>query len=126
VSEVRRRRLWVALAAAATVVSAGMLLRFPPAVYSFYPRCPVHEYLHLQCPGCGSTRALAALLHGHVAEALHFNALFAVLLPFLAGYAAVCGYRAWKAVAFRWPQPPRMAVYGVLVVAVVFMVARNL
>ena len=124
--EVQRRRLWAALAVGAAAGCAAILLRFPPTAYSFYPRCPIHEYLHLQCPGCGATRALAALLHGRVAEAMHFNALFVVLLPVLAGYAAVCCYRAWKTVEFRWPQPPRMAVYGVLVVAVVFMVARNL
>ena len=123
--EVQQRRVWVALAAGAAVAGAAVLLRFPPAVYSFYPRCPIHEYLHLQCPGCGSTRALAALLHGHVAEALHLNALFVMLLPFLAGYAAVCCYRAWNAAEFRWPQPPKMAMYGVLVVAIVFTVERN-
>jgi len=121
-----RRKLWAALTTGVATVGVVVLLRFPPTVYNFYPQCPIHEYLHLQCPGCGATRALAALLHGHVAEALHFNALLVVLLPFLAGYAAVFCYRAWRGVDFRWPQPPRMAVYGVLAVAVMFTVVRNL
>jgi Protein of unknown function (DUF2752) len=126
VREAWRSRLWAALVVGAAAACAAILLRFPPTVYSFYPQCPIHEYLHLQCPGCGATRALAALLQGRVAEALHFNALFVVLLPVFAGYAAVCCYRMWRAVEFRWPQPPRIAMYGVLVMAVVFTVARNL
>ena len=44
--------------------AATLLLRFPPAQYSFYPRCPVHQLLHLQCPGCGATRAIADILRG--------------------------------------------------------------
>jgi len=126
VKSTRQRRLWTALAVGAAVAGAAMLLLFPPTVYNFYPQCPIHEYLHLQCPGCGATRALAALLHGHVAEALHFNALFVMLLPFFAGYVAVCCYRVWRAVEFRWPQPPKVAMYGALAVAVVFTVARSL
>jgi len=32
------------------------------------------------CPGCGATRAIAELLHGHVAAALHFNAAVTLLI----------------------------------------------
>ena len=50
---------------------------------SFYPRCPIFFWLHLSCPGCGGTRALAALLHGRLKEAMHWNAMMVVffLLP---------------------------------------------
>jgi hypothetical protein len=106
--------------------AAALLLHFPPEQYSFYPRCPVHEYLHLQCPGCGATRASAALLHGHLAEALHLNALFVAMLPLLVGYTALCCYRAWQADAFQWPQPPRWSVQTALALAAIFTIARNL
>lgn len=36
--------------------------------------CLWRHLFHLHaCPGCGSTRALAALFHGHFAQALAFN-----------------------------------------------------
>jgi hypothetical protein len=82
------RALRAAAPPVVAALGAGVLLRFPPALSRFYPRCPVYEIFHLQCPGCGATRALAALLHGRFAEALHLNALFTLLLPFAVAYCA--------------------------------------
>ena len=36
-------------------------------------RCPFATMTHMPCPGCGSTRAVLALLHLHFGEALRFN-----------------------------------------------------
>lgn len=103
-----------------------ILLRFPPTQYSFYPQCPIFEYLHLECPGCGTTRALAALLHGRLAEAFHFNALVVLWLPVAAAYAILCYYRFLQRRPLRWPQTPPIATYFACVVAVLFTIVRNL
>jgi hypothetical protein len=110
------------------VVAAAIaiLLRFPPAPYGFYPNCPIHQYLHILCPGCGTTRALAALLQGNIIQALHLNALTTLLTPVALFYAAA-GYRQ---ILTRRPlhlsQPQRVATYATLAAAAVFTVARNL
>ena len=107
----------------------ALLRRFPPDQYRFYPRCPVFTYLHLQCPGCGTTRALAALLHGHLHQALQQNALTTLLLPFALFYAALVYYRSLRASAshrMRWPQLPTPALYTLLAITAVFTLARNL
>jgi hypothetical protein len=123
----RRSNATIAAACLSAAAGAGaLLLRFPPTQYGFYPQCPVYRYLHVLCPGCGSTRALAALLRGHIVEAIRFNAFFVALLPFLVGFAALCCYRAMSEEAFRWPEPPRNAVGMALAAAVIFTVARNL
>jgi hypothetical protein len=111
---------------AVVTLAATVLLRYPPAQNSFYPQCPVHEYLHLQCPGCGATRALAALLGGHLVEAIHFNALVTLLLPFAATYGILCYHRFVQRRPARWPQPPRIVTYVSLIVATAFTVIRNL
>jgi hypothetical protein len=104
-----------------------VLYRFPPERYSFYPLCPIHEYLHLLCPGCGATRALSALLHGDLTAALHFNALaILIVLPLAALYAAICFKRALRDGPFRYPAVPRSATIGLIVLATVFTVYRNL
>jgi len=109
-------------AASITVILAiaTVLLRFPPTQFNFYPQCPIHRYLGLLCPGCGTTRALAALFRGHFAEAMRFNALTTLSLPFLAGWIVL----ARK--PLRWPQPPPAAIYAALFAAALFTVGRNL
>lgn len=126
-----RRRIADGLRAATPLAviafAAAMLLRFPPEQYAqFYPQCPVFSFLHLQCPGCGTTRALAALLHGHINEALSLNALTTLLMPPAAIYTALCYARFLQRLPIRLPQPSRSAIYAALAVAGIFMVVRNI
>src|ERR1700723_451278 len=113
----------IARAAAPLVVlslATAVLLLFPPARFSFYPQCPIHEYLHLQCPGCGGTRALVALLHGHLAQAFHFNALFTLLLPLAAARSILCYIRFLQRKPLRWPQASPLAMHAALAVTAAF------
>jgi len=120
-------RRWIAnLAALFGVMAAYLLLRFPPAESRFYPRCPVFAWLHLLCPGCGGTRALAALLHGRVAEAVHWNAMVVGLFPVAAVFFAISYWRAVRPGTFQWPAVPDSALKLLLVVVGVFTVLRNL
>ena len=120
----RRSAVAHGLLAAALLLCAALLL-YPPARTSFYPACPIHEYLGIDCPGCGATRALAAMLHGQFFEALRLNALFILLLPFALGGAIETYRRALRPGVFRWPQPPPAAVYATLAATLIFTVARN-
>jgi hypothetical protein len=128
-----RKRIADALRTAAppAVIALGILvivvlLRFPPAQYNFYPQCPIHELTHLQCPGCGATRAVAALLRGHLAEAMRLNALVTLLLPFVAAWGIVCYRRVLQRKPIRWAQPPPAVLYAAFTLAAVFTVIRNL
>jgi hypothetical protein len=104
----------------------GVLLRFPPAQFGFYPVCPFHELLGLQCPGCGATRALASLLHGHLAEAMHFNALTTLLAPLALVYGVLCYWDFVRRRAIRPLRLPSSATYAALALAILFTVCRNL
>jgi hypothetical protein len=106
--------------------AAILLLRFPPAQYSFYPQCPFHELLHLQCPGCGATRAIAAILHGDVIDAFNQNALITLLLPLAATYGILGYMRLLQRKSLRWPQPPPAIIYTALTLAAIFTIVRNL
>lgn len=119
----RRNANLVAIAVASAAV---LLYRFPPQRYGFYPACPVHRYLHLLCPGCGSTRALSALLHGRLLEAVQYNPLFVALLPLLAGLAAVAYWKAMARNEVQWPRVPTAVLSAFLAIAAVFTIVRNL
>jgi hypothetical protein len=118
--------LRAAVPPAIIALATFILLRFPPTQHSFYPQCPIYELLHLRCPGCGATRAFAALLHGHVTEAMNRNALITLLLPFAAAYGILCYSRLLQCKPLRLPQPRPGVIYAAITVATVFTVIRNL
>lgn len=52
---------------------AWVLYTYPPAETSFYPVCVFKTVTGYDCPGCGSTRAAHAILHGRFGEAFRLN-----------------------------------------------------
>jgi hypothetical protein len=84
---------WALSATCISAIAAGavILYRFDPATAHFYPHCVFHDLTGLQCPGCGTTRALHHLLHGDVAGAFRLNAMLFLGLPF--GIAATASRR---------------------------------
>lgn len=94
------------LIATAIVIGAVTLYHYPPQQYSFYPRCPFFSLTHQYCPGCGTTRALSELLHGHFSAALHFNALATLLVPFAVVYLAMMYCAALRENRLEWPRLP--------------------
>jgi len=89
--------LWPSVVIAVLAVSAGVVLFwFDPSRSPFYPTCQFHRLTGLQCPGCGSLRALHQLLHGRLAAAFQLNALLVISLPALAWWAARLGIHLWK------------------------------
>lgn len=47
------------------------------------PSCPTNSLLGFPCPGCGSLRAMHALVGGDIATAWDYNAFTTLLLPFV-------------------------------------------
>lgn len=72
----RDQSLAPALAAAvlALLLAARLASHFPLPL----PLCGFRVLTHIPCPGCGATRCLVALSHGHFRQALAFNPLVAV------------------------------------------------
>jgi hypothetical protein len=121
----KRRRFLAHLLLSFALLLCAALLIYPPTRTGFYPTCPIHQFLGIDCPGCGATRALAALLHGRLAEALRLNALFVLLLPAALTGALESYRRAIRRGVFHWPQPPVAALYATLAAAALFTIVRN-
>jgi heme/copper-type cytochrome/quinol oxidase subunit 3 len=107
-------------------LAAATLLLLPPAQYSFYPECPLYNSLHLLCPGCGTTRALSALLRGHLEEALRLNALTTLMLPIVIAYAIRSYRHLLNREPILWPRLPSSILYAVAAIAAIFTIVRNL
>jgi len=118
------------LAAAVIFVAAGFYLwlvySYDPSRVHIIPPCIFHTVTGLYCPGCGSTRAMHALLHGDIVRALGFNLLAVVAMPFIAGAIILSFIRNFTS----WHVPKldlgsRFSLF-VLVLIMVFWVTRNI
>jgi hypothetical protein len=99
-----------------------------PASHALFPRCPVRHYTGWLCPGCGSQRALHALLHGEWFRAWQLHPLLLLSLPYLLLGAILDQLRRPSAQLLRWRQRlyGRRAIYVVLTVILGYWLLRNL
>jgi hypothetical protein len=77
------------------------------------------------CPGCGSTRAMHQILHGHVVAAFMLNPLLLLALPFL-----LFALLRYSVIVMRGgvPRPnamPAAYLYALFVIIVSFWIFRN-
>jgi hypothetical protein len=123
-------RTQIVLATCACAGASLFVYAVDPSRHAVYPQCLLYNATGLYCAGCGATRAVYALLHGRLLDALHDNVLFVAALPLILYVAGAHVLKAWRANA--WPRvdvdPTRIvwragAVFAVLVA---FMVVRNL
>ncbi len=78
-----RRLLVIVLAVALLLVFGSIYYALDPSQSGFFPRCVFHELTGYKCPGCGTQRAVHALLHGDVAAALRYNAILLIAVPWI-------------------------------------------
>jgi Protein of unknown function (DUF2752) len=121
-----RRPWWRWTVALPVAMVALAVFLFDPSHYGFYPRCVLYATTGIYCPGCGATRAVYQLLHGHLVMAMHDNLLLVLALPFF----AIFGLRwlwCWQmgAPLPRFTLSPRV-IAMVVVLMTVFAILRNI
>lgn len=112
------------LRAAVLAVSAGALVVALDPEHTHVPLCPFNATTGLQCPLCGSLRAVNNLARGRVGAAVHDNILFVAALPVIA--LLWLGWMRRSRVGRPAPAWPRWATVAVVVLGVAFTIVRNL
>jgi len=88
--------------------------------------CPFYSLTGLYCPGCGSGRALKALYHGHVLQAVRYNILLPVLgLPALVVLVHEYLRIVFPALKLKPVYIPQPVIKAVLVIVIGFWALRN-
>ena len=107
------------------LTGAAYLCVFEPGKTGIFPSCLFRSLTGFQCPGCGSTRAMHQLLHGHVVAAFELNPFFLLAIPFLL-YALI----RYSVVVMRGGVPrqntlPPPYIYALFFIVVSFWIFRN-
>lgn len=80
----KRRITLIAAITIGGIAAAVIYGMFDPADHALFPKCPFLMLTGgLRCPGCGSQRAIHALLHLQFKDAFMFNPLVVISIPFL-------------------------------------------
>ncbi len=120
-----RSRVWLILSLGVILAGTAVLYFFNPVQSGFYPVCMFYKTTGLLCPGCGILRATHQLLHGHLAAAFRYNALFVSSLPLVAlGCIQAARYKAMRKPALAWLSPRWLWIC--FAVLAVFGILRNL
>ncbi len=105
------------------LLAVAVLFFFDPTRSPIYPGCLFHQFTGLNCPGCGSLRALHHLTHGEFAVAFCCNPLLIAglaLLPWFfirrpgGRHAAVPRPARWARPAMAWAVCAIVILFGVL------------
>ena len=112
--------IWSLLAA-----GAAYLFVFEPGKTGFFPICFFRFFTGFTCPGCGTTRALHQILHGHFLTAFTLNPLFIIAIPFL-----LFAFLRYTVTVLRGdvPRPnalPAPYIYAIFFVVLSFWIFRN-
>lgn len=62
-----------------TILFVYIYKNFSPNQYLF-PKCPVHSFTGLYCPGCGSQRAIHSFLNLNFKDVFSYNPLVGIIL----------------------------------------------
>ena len=94
-----RKILLALIVVAVAVIAAAIYFYYDPsAPGNLFPRCIFLTFTGYKCPGCGSQRAIHALMNGHLLQAFKYNAALMVAVPLATFYLIV----EWKSNA--WPR----------------------
>ena len=103
-------RLFYILLGIGAIAVLALLCFFDPST-----PCPTNALTKIHCPGCGTLRAMHALLHGDVKEALSQNILAVIFIPILPAIYFFPKY-------FKKPIVPA----AMLVIFILYAILRNL
>jgi len=112
--------IWSFLAA-----GAAYLFVFEPGKTGLFPICMFRYFTGFTCPGCGTTRALHQIVHGHFLTAFTLNPLFMIALPFM-----LFAFLRYTVTVLRGdvPRPnalPASYIYAIFFVVLSFWIFRN-
>ncbi len=120
-----RRALVIILVIVAAMVLGTIYFAVDPSSSSLFTRCTFLSLTGYKCPGCGSQRAIHALLHGDIVGAFKYNALLLIAIPWIAVCLLAETQRTRNPRLYARINAPRL-IWIFLALVIVWWVVRNI
>lgn len=120
-----RRSLVITVVIVLLLVFGFIYYAIDPATSTAFPRCTFLTLTGYKCPGCGSQRAIHALLNGDIKGALGYNAMLIVAIPWIALCLFAEGQRTRRPRLYERLNAP-LLIWLFLVAVLAWWVLRNI
>ncbi len=121
----QRYRTILIVAGCIAAAGLGLLYLLAEPSSGLYPRCSFKMLTGLSCPGCGSQRAVHAMLAGDFRAAFAYNALFMLELPLLA-LLAITNLAGNRLPRLRRFLGARFFILTILATIIIWTIVRNI
>lgn len=120
----KRLRIFIAAGAPVAAVIVFALRDYIIGLKRFFPECSFHRLTGYWCSGCGNTRSVEALLHGHIFTAIRNNATMPFLsLLLILLYAENLGALFGRDIKLL---PRKWLFWGIVIgIFIVYFIVRN-
>jgi hypothetical protein len=104
----------------------SLYLIFDPSDYNWFPKCVFYQMTGLECPACGSQRAVHAILNGSFLEGFLYNPFIVISIPYGFGLVMIMLFKTPFTAKLRSKLLHHYAVYTYCVIFVGWWIIRNL
>ncbi|MDR0982568.1 MAG: DUF2752 domain-containing protein [Culturomica sp.] len=123
----KRNIIYGCIAVLVIAIIAVVYFSYDPAQNSYFPKCPFYVLTGYKCPGCGSQRAIHALLNGNVISAFTENMLLVLAIPYilLGVVLDIKKFHGLRIQRLRKTLYGQKAILAVLIIIIGFWILRN-
>jgi len=92
----------------------------------FYFPCAFHKHTGLYCPGCGSSRAMSAMLHLDLLKAISHNIMVVIFLPVIIYWGIAESLEIYWNKKLPRPRLSKKFILGIFWAFLAFWILRNI
>lgn len=125
---ISRKILKWSIAIISIIILVMLYKTYNPNGSIYFPKCPFKELTGLECPGCGSQRAIHYLLNFDVSNATKENVILVLSIPYILVGIVFDALKnpnenilKWRKILFG-----QKAIFLVLTIIIAFWIIRNL
>lgn len=118
--QISKKHKWLIVIAVVVLIGVAYYI-IDPVMHKWVPKCPFLLLTGWKCPGCGSQRAIHALVHGDIIEVFRQNALF---LPSIAYIISIVASRLKPSLHDKLTG--QIAIWTYFGIIIVFWISRNI